>query len=452
MFSYALEIHPPAVRSIVEDEPVAARRPGVVGVAALALFRRIARFYFREIEVAGDVPTSSTRGRILAANHFNGLVDPILVMTNAPCALAPVAKATLWKIPVLASLLDSVGAVPVLRRKDDPDKPAEANDEVFARVAGHLRGGGNVLIFPEGISHDEPQVVRLKSGAGRMLARAHAEGAKDLTYQAVGLEFDARDTFRSRALVLYGPVRRVDDHGSSGDELARATTARLAEDLAELVVEGATWDERLLVARVVEMFANGAGERSMAGANEIGRIVETARKRLGVEGGSAYEAIARAVGDYYASLDAAGLADHDVETAGVPPHSRKRARAKLALTLPLAIPGAILWWLPYQVPRLVSKRLANGEGNVISTYKIATGLVVFPLWGIGLSAAAITLAPWPWGFLVAAGALASAPAALAWVDWLERPRRHRVHETGSLRSQRAEVMLRLEGARAHAGL
>src|SRR6202044_1908343 len=121
-------------------------------------FRRIARLYFREIEVVGDVPTAATAGRIFAANHFNGLVDPILVLTNAPCAIAPIAKATLWKIPVLASLLDAVGAVPVLRRRDDPNKPAEANDEVFPRVAGHLRGGGNVLIFPEGTSHDEPQV------------------------------------------------------------------------------------------------------------------------------------------------------------------------------------------------------------------------------------------------------------------------------------------------------
>jgi glycerol-3-phosphate O-acyltransferase/dihydroxyacetone phosphate acyltransferase len=446
MFSYAFDIHPPNDDATTHhDEPVPAQRPGFVGAVALALFRRVARLYFREIEVVGEVPTPAIEGRIFAANHFNGLVDPILVLTNAPCPIAPVAKATLWKIPVLAQLLDSVGAVPVLRRKDDPNKPAEANDAVFARVAGHLRGGGNVLIFPEGISHDEPQVVRLKSGAGRMLARAQSEGARDLTYQAVGLEFDARDVFRSRALVVYGPVRRVDAHATTTDDLARAITDELAADLAELVVEGSTWDERLLVARVAEMFANGAGERTMAGLNEIGRVVEAARKSLG-----AYDAIAKAVGDYYASLAEAGLADHDIETSGAPPRSRKTTRLKLALTLPLAIPGAVLWWVPYQIPRLVSRLLAKGEGNVVSTYKLATGLVVFPLWGAGLTAASMALVPWPFGICVAGAALASAPAALVWIDWLDRPRRRHAADADGLRRQRASVMTLLGDARERA--
>src|SRR5579859_3732542 len=163
----------------------------------LGVFRWVVSLYFREVEVVGDVPSATTGGRIFGANHFNGLVDPILVLTNAPCPIAPVAKSTLWKVPVLRTLLDAVGAVPVARRKDDPNKPAEANEEVFARVASHLGGGGNVLIFPEGVSHEEPHLVRLRSGAGRMLARAHDEGARGLTYQAVGLEFDARDVFRS---------------------------------------------------------------------------------------------------------------------------------------------------------------------------------------------------------------------------------------------------------------
>src|SRR5579859_2651078 len=108
----------------------------------LGVFRWVVSLYFREVEVVGDVPSATTGGRIFGANHFNGLVDPILVLTNAPCPIAPVAKSTLWKVPVLRALLDAVGAVPVARRKDDPNKPAEANEEVFARVASHLGGGG----------------------------------------------------------------------------------------------------------------------------------------------------------------------------------------------------------------------------------------------------------------------------------------------------------------------
>jgi membrane protein implicated in regulation of membrane protease activity len=88
--------------------------------------------------------------------------------------------------------------------------------------------------------------------------------------------------------------------------------------------------------------------------------------------------------------------------------------------------------------------------NVVSTYKLATGLIVFPLWAVGLGAASIALVPWPWGTLVAAAALASAPAALVWVDWLERPRRRRATEGDGLRRQRASVMAILEAARTRA--
>src|ERR1041385_8708476 len=114
----------------------------------LAVFRRIARIYFREIEVAGVVPAPTTGGRLFAANHVNGLVDPILVLTQAPCPISPVAKSTLWKIPGLTWLLDAVDAVPIVRRRDVPEKSASDNEAVFARVATHLDSGGNILIFP----------------------------------------------------------------------------------------------------------------------------------------------------------------------------------------------------------------------------------------------------------------------------------------------------------------
>src|SRR5271170_2611076 len=116
----------------------------------LSVFRRIARIYFREIEVAGQVPSTATGGRLFAANHVNGLVDPILVLTQAPCVISPVAKSTLWKIPGLRFLLDSVSAVPIIRRRDVPGKSEADNDAVFARVANHLTHHGNILIFPEG--------------------------------------------------------------------------------------------------------------------------------------------------------------------------------------------------------------------------------------------------------------------------------------------------------------
>jgi hypothetical protein len=203
---------------------------------------------------------------------------------------------------------------------------------------------------------------------------------------------------------------------------------------------------------VTELFANAAGDRSMRAMSAIGRQVEAARKALGPRGETTYQRIAGEVGTYYRALEAAGVADHDVETTGAPPRTRKRTRAKLALALPLAIPGAVLWWLPYQAPRFVAARLAKGERDVVSTYKLATGLVAMPLWAAILLGAAFVAFSWPWAIAASVVAVASPFAALVWLDWLERPRAKRGASAREgipeLRARRAALMAMLEQTRS----
>jgi glycerol-3-phosphate O-acyltransferase / dihydroxyacetone phosphate acyltransferase len=379
------------------------------------LFRRISRIYFRELEVVGEIPTGDVGARLFAANHFNALVDPILVLTQAPCPISPVAKSTLWKIPALRWLLDVADAVPIVRRRDDPNKSAASNDAVFERVSKHLRRGGNVLIFPEGTSHNEPKLTTLRSGAGRMLARAKEEGGVGLTFQGVALEFDERDVFRSRALVLFGPARRVTDAPKDAD-VAEWVTETIREDLRELLVEGETWDERRRVARVAEILANDARDSSLERWNALGRKVEEAVATLRGLDAAAVEEVGHEVDAYFEVLARAGTTDALVARGGqIADRTRLGSAARLSLVLPFALMGAALYWVPYQIPRLVTRRFAD-DPDVSSTYKLGVGLVIFPLW-----AALAVAAAWTW-LPAAAAAIASfltltCPfAALAWLD------------------------------------
>jgi len=127
-----------------------AREAGGDGLRDLlvATFRRVMRLYFREVERLGDPPGPEVRGRVFVANHTNALIDPILVITDAACPISPVAKSTLWDVPGLRWLLERAGAVPIVRRVDAPDKASAANADAFGKIAEHLGGGGNILIFP----------------------------------------------------------------------------------------------------------------------------------------------------------------------------------------------------------------------------------------------------------------------------------------------------------------
>lgn len=409
----------------------------------LWVFRALSGIYFRDLEVLG-VPPADTRGRLFAANHVNGLIDPILVLTSVPFPVAPVAKAPLFRVPVLRTLLAIAQAVPVVRKQEG--NTAGSNEEVFDKVAEHFGRGGNLLIFPEGVSHDEPQLVPLKTGPARMLARAHARGTRGLTFQAVALEFDARDTFRSRALVLFGPVREVDP--LAGDDLVARITDALRDDLSELVVEGRTWPEKRSIARVAEMLAHEDGARSLAAWNEIGRKVEAARAVLSDPADPRYRKVDEAVSGYWTLLAETGAQEELVADLAPRPGRTLRALGLIAI-LPLALVGAILYAVPYQIPRL-GKRIAGKEQDVVSTYKLVLGLVVYPVWMLLLTVAALVELGALRGALAAALAIASAFAALIWLDRSEllSARLSTAKNRQALREARARALTAIAEARA----
>ncbi len=428
----------------------ARRNGGLFRRGLIWTFRRIVGTYFRAIETAGNTPSEDTGGRLFVSNHVNALVDPLLVLTAAPCPISPVAKSTLWKIPGLRWLLEAADAVPIVRRRDDPTKQSSGNEEVFDKIAAWLVGGQNILIFPEGTSHSEPHLIAVKSGAARMLARAKEHGGRGLTLQAVALEFDDRAVFRSRCLMLYGPVREVDSFTEQGDALVAALTSQLREDLSELLVEGATWPERRLIARVAEMLANDTGDRSLTRWNSVGRQVEAALKTLR-EGGKATTAathVGAAVEHYYGLLELEGLADAQLALGEAVPGSWLKA-AGLVLLLPLAAAGILLYALPYRLPTLAARRVAKSEADEISTYKLGAGLLVYPVWvALAITLGVVFLPRWL-AAVSAAVVLLSPFAALAWLDRTPALRRSlrlraRASRLEELHRARAEVMRLVE--------
>ncbi|HEX4416920.1 MAG TPA: 1-acyl-sn-glycerol-3-phosphate acyltransferase [Kofleriaceae bacterium] len=444
--------------------PVAeqAHAGGGVREALVATFRRVMRLYFRDIEWVGARPGSGVRGRVFVANHTNALIDPILIITGAGCAISPIAKSTLWDVPGLRWLLDRAGAVPIVRRVDAPDKAAAANADAFGQIAAHLGGGGNILIFPEGTSHSEPQLAPLRTGAARMLVAAAARGGEPPTFQAVGLEFDDRTDFRSRCLVLWGPVRRLADvaadaaagapggaseAGAAGDAdeaRVQAITAQMAADLRDLLIEGETHDERRRIMRVAELLASNAGEHSLGAWSDAGRQVELANRTLRSVDAAVVARVAERVDAYYAELERLGLLDDQVTGAGPAPRAPEPAWQRAVLA-PLAAAGFALYAIPYFLPRWFAR---SSDPDAVSTIKLGAALVVYPVWAAGLVTGALLLLPPPLSFAAAAVALASPFAALRWLDvWYQRTREPTPDELARLAELRRAACEAIDDAR-----
>jgi 1-acyl-sn-glycerol-3-phosphate acyltransferase len=323
---------------------------------------------------------------VVVANHVNGLLDPMFVFGPLRVPARTLAKATLWRIPVVGRLADLAGAIPIHRRHDPGADPSK-NVESFAAAHAVLARGGALAIFPEGISHDEPRLQPLRTGAARIALEAERRhGPLGVRVVPAGLVFERRERFRSRALVVVGepidpaPELALDDEVAA----ARALTARIAEAIEAVTLNYSSWEQARLVeigADLLEPEHDPEGRRQpleheftlrralLAGLGRL-RATHPAEVDEAVEAARAYERLLRA----------ARLTDDQV-VARVPWRLAlgvfALAVVRLLVTAPVAVLGTALNLPPWIAVHAIA-RLFRDEPNQISTYRLFPGTVLYP--------------------------------------------------------------------------
>ena len=214
------------------------------------LLRQVVRAFYRQVETVGleNIPPEGGGPVIFAGNHPNSLLDPLLIVATSGRIVHFAAKDTLFRSRFLRFFLGALGAVPI-RRRMDHGKTDVDNTEAFDALFAILGKGRAIGIFPEGISHEQAQLARLKTGAAR-IAYGVMAAHPDLPLRIVpcGLTYIHRRHFRSRVLVQYGPpivIRPEEDLDAyRRDERAavRALTSDIEAGLRGLTINASDWD------------------------------------------------------------------------------------------------------------------------------------------------------------------------------------------------------------------
>jgi 1-acyl-sn-glycerol-3-phosphate acyltransferase len=125
----------------------------------------LVRFFLR-VHIKGIENIPMEGGMVVCANHIS-LTDPVGIAAAFPRQLTFLAKAELFRIPILRSLIRAFGAHPLDRRGD-----ISAMKKAISMAAE----GAPVLIFPQGTRHQgkNPRDTAIKSGAGMIAMRAGA--------------------------------------------------------------------------------------------------------------------------------------------------------------------------------------------------------------------------------------------------------------------------------------
>ncbi len=346
------------------------------------------RIFFRRVELAGleRVPTSGPV--IFVLNHPNGLIDPVFLLCLAPRPVSYIAKSTLFSMPVVGWLVRAFDSLPVQRKQDR--STGTDNSETFSDARELLSSGGSLGIFPEGISHNEPQLQRLKTGAARI---AFGTGLEGLKIVPAGLYYSDKAIFRSEALVLFGdpidvaPVA-LDDDGEPPWEEVRELTSAIEVALGEVTLQADAHEALALVDRAARILdAAGDPSQSLGDGVVLRQRLVAGYERLREEAPAEVRALTERLAVYEKDVAALGLdIDHppgEVLSAGLILRVGLGSILTLLILAPLALLGTLIHYPAYRFVGHLSRRFSGGEDDLLATIKVLGSLLFFPLsWGI----------------------------------------------------------------------
>ncbi len=344
------------------------------------------RAFFRAVDVVGREQIPTGRPVLIVSNHFNGFIDPVILIRVFGRLPRFLAKSTLWRIPGVAPLCALAGMIPIHRSVDGD---VSQNQDVFSRCHEVLANADVIGIFPEGATHDVPSIQGVRTGAARVALGAYAAGVTDLVVVPVGLTFDDKFVLRSRVLAEVGEPISVADFSVELESIGRLTettdhvsverlTSRIGEGMRAVSPDYADAAQARALGQAAEIFVRSSRPKGQTYVS-LGEQEPVAR-RLAKAAIQDREDVINALGRYRLDLDFMHVPDHLL----VPGYQagrlvRETVLSTLRLVL-LAVPAlvGILWNLvPYIVVRLAGFRV--NAPAVKGTVRLSVALAVFPL-------------------------------------------------------------------------
>jgi glycerol-3-phosphate O-acyltransferase / dihydroxyacetone phosphate acyltransferase len=358
--------------------------------------RAVARFWlwflFKSVDVRHPERVPASGPILLCVNHPNNFIDSLLVGGAVRRKVHYLATAAMFRNPIMARFLLACGAIPVYRKQDDPDK-MDRNLDTFSACFAAFARGRLVAIYPEGTTHAEVRVQRIKTGAARIALGYEADHPGELQMIPVGLSFEARKSFRSRVLVSFGepmqPAAYLKAYREDPVKTVDALTRDLQWAMEAQVVNVERIDDQRFVRAVEELYRDELTEQVMDSRGLRRRDVDPVRLSRSIADALQHfkaidpvrvESLWQRIQAYRALLAQYHVRDEVVRAR----RHRLPARTKLVYSwdavagLPFFGYGAVVNALPYYIPRWLAHRMARKETDY-ATIRLLASIVAFPL-------------------------------------------------------------------------
>lgn len=376
----------------------------------VALLRFTLRIYFRRVEVAGLEHVPLDTPVIFVLNHPNALVDPAFLLCLAPRKVSFLAKAPIFRMPVIGSFVRALDSLPVYRHQDQGED-VKKNQETFAAAARWLAKGGTIGICPEGISHDEPGLQPIKTGTARIALGAVSSGeVRDLKIVPTGLYYTSKTSFRSEALLYFGKPINVKPYPLEDGVPPRAAVRELSKaietSLREVMLDTQHEEALHTISRAEEIFSSE--DQDDQPTSSLARELQLRQQFI-----KGYTTLLGRAPERLRKLEARITRfEQKLQQAGVdpanlsPPKSAasllqqvlKRLIVFLLMLVPAAL-GIVIHFPAYRLGGVLSSSFFRRTEDVVSTIKIISAMLFFPLTWLIVATVVFKFAAW-WGVLL----------------------------------------------------
>jgi 1-acyl-sn-glycerol-3-phosphate acyltransferase len=356
----------------------------------------LCKIFFKRINISGTPYTG--KSAIWAANHSSAIVDPMVMFGLSPAKIRPLAKHTLWEMPVMKFFLGVTKAIPVNRLQDmkkdivaqkemleqgnfESDWRVKANNEAFQKVSEALLGGDSILIFPEGVSHDDPYIYQFKSGFARMALQAMSKSTDQNFYvvvQPVVIDYSEKDEFRSELCLHFCEPVSITSQEFSVKDIMNGVRESMENGFASFF----NWDEKRNWRFLFELSYG----REPHSSREFRIFVEKYRPEFDLDA-----VLLARVQTMRRLLQAVMVSPLQLVWGDLNYKKRNffwviftHGWFFIFVTFPIQILGSIVWLIPAKFCEKMAKK-STSDRDVRATMKIAHGLWFFPFWAFLMS-------------------------------------------------------------------
>ena len=191
---------------------------------------------YRNIRYVGRENIPQDGAVIYAPNHTNALMDALVILAMDRRAKVFVARADIFKFPILAKIFTFLKIMPIMRMRDGLDE-VRRNNETIEKAVDVLRDKVPFCIFPEGQHQAKYSSLPLSKGIFRIAFQAQ-EMMPDVPLYIVPVGIRYGNFFRFRSTVsvhVVEPINVGEFIAAHKEQTTQEQMNIMREDLTELM-------------------------------------------------------------------------------------------------------------------------------------------------------------------------------------------------------------------------